>query len=159
MRIIEPSQTTKDLVLESESEKINSKFNIEYENEKNINIDLKALYGTNNNLVKFKLNSNSLIEFYLKFKTDNEGDKSSYIVFNDKTVSFDKVKVDDKDLPSEVKGEILSIFEIGNFLKTHFPKALQAQINQKTKAEISPSSSAHNGRVDSLVAATNLPQR
>ncbi|MFZ9180509.1 MAG: hypothetical protein ACO201_01390 [Rickettsiales bacterium] len=141
MRIIEPSQTTKDLVLESESEKINSKFNIEYENEKNINIDLKALYGTNNNLVKFKLNSNSLIEFYLKFKTDNEGDKSSYIVFNDKTVSFDKVKVDDKDLPSEVKGEILSIFEIGNFLKTHFPKALQTQINQKTEAEaLSPSS-------------------
>ena len=71
MRIIEPSQTTKDLVLESESEKINSKFNIEYENEKNINIDLKIIYGNNNNLVKFKLSSNSLIEFYLKFKTDN----------------------------------------------------------------------------------------
>ncbi len=81
------------------------------------------------------------------------------MVYNDNVASFDKVKIADKDLPSEVRGEILSIFEIGNFLKAQFPKALQAQINQKTKAEISPSSSAHNGRVDSLVAATNLPQR
>ncbi len=71
MRRIESSQTTKDSLSEGESEKINSKFNIEYENEKNINIDLSVLYGTNNNLVKFKLSSNSLIEFYLKFKTDN----------------------------------------------------------------------------------------
>ena len=151
VRRIEPSQTTKDSLSEGESEKINSKFNIENENEKNINIDLKVLYGPNNDLVKFKLNSNSLIEFYLKFKTDNEGDKSSYIVFNDKTVSFDKVKIADKDLPSEVKGEILSSFEIGNFLKTHFPTALQTQINQKTEAEaLSPSSRLHGGSADIL---------
>ena len=65
----------------------------------------------------------------------------------------------DQDLSGQIKEKAQSIFEIGNFLKAQFPKALQAQINQKTKAEISPSSSAHNGRVDSLVAATNLPQR
>ena len=149
VRRIEPSQTPNDLVLESESEKINYKFNI----------DLSVLYGTNNKLVKFKLSSNSLIEFYLKFKTDNEDDKSSYMVYNDNVASFDKVKIADKDLPSEVKGEILSIFEIGNFLKAQFPKALQAEINQKTKAEISPSSNTHNRGADSLMAATSLPQR
>ena len=73
------------------------------------------------------------------------------MVYNDNVASFDKVKIADKDLPSEVKGEILSIFEIGNFLKTHFPKALQTQINQKTEAEaLSPSSRLHGGSADIL---------
>lgn len=151
-RRIELFQPIKDPLSESGSEKINSKFNIEFENQKNINIDLSVFYGPNNDLVKFKVNINNLIELYLRFKTDNEDDKSSYIVFNDKTVSFDKIKIVDQDLSGQIKEKAQSIFEIGNFLKTHFPNTLQAQINQKKDAEVSqPNSRINNVSSDNLM--------